>query len=409
MKRHLLIYAICLVAFITMLMDSRRLEDKTRVPIPASGKVLSMTLHRLNQGENHLCRNDQNGTLWCWGNNLKGQLGNSRFALQPEPQAIPFNRPFSMMEGGADHSCALTTAGQVLCWGDPAMGVMGDGGTRAQPVIRPMTVPGLPAIVHIASGFDGMCALDAAGKVFCWGAIGRSNSRQRARAFRTFSRPEPMPLPEPAIHLGFGPHHACAVGDSGAAYCWGFNGRGALGDGSVTDRMQPVRVLDLPEKLATISPGYLQTCAIAISKRVYCWGSNIQNQLGDGLRNPAEDAQRLSSGRVPGLENIVQLSSGSSHNCALDASDRVFCWGYNEHGSAGQDPARYPNVPVPMPVALEAPVVELAHNEWGMCALTMADKVYCWGSNKAKLLGARDPERPWLPVEISFPQSFTAR
>jgi len=408
MKRHLLIYAICSVVFITLLMDARRDEDKTRVPMSASGKVLSMTLQGLNQGEDQLCRLEQRGMLWCWGNNHKGQLGNSRFALQPEPQAIPFNRPFSMMEGGADYSCALTAAGQVLCWGDPAMGVMGDGGARVQPDIRPMTVPGLSAIVHIGSGFDGMCALDAAGKVFCWGAIGRSNSRQRARVFRTYSRPEPMPLPEPAIHLGFGTHHTCAVGASGAAYCWGFNGMGALGDGTVIDRMRPLRVLNLPEKLATITPGYLQTCAIAVSQRVYCWGANYENQLGDGLRNPAEDAKRLSPGRVPGLENIVQLSS-ASHTCALNASGQVFCWGYNEHGSAGQDPARYPNVPVPMPVALEAPVVELAHNEWGMCALTATDKVYCWGSNKTKLLAKRTPKRPWLPVEISFPQPFAAR
>ena len=408
MKRHLLLYAICLVVFIALLKDARRFEDEARAPMPGADKALSMTFQRLNQGENHMCRLDKTGMLSCWGQNLKGQLGNPRFALQPEPQTLRFNRPFSMMEGGADHSCALTTAGQVLCWGDPAMGVMGDGGARAQPDIRPLTVPGLSAIVQIRSGFDGICALDAIGKVFCWGAIGRSNSRQRVREFRTYNRPEPMPLPEPAIHLGFGPHHACAVGASGAAYCWGFNGMGALGDGTVTDRMRPVRVLNLPEKLATITPGYLQTCAIAVSKRVYCWGANYENQLGDGLRNPAEDATRLRPGRVPGLENIVQLS-GSSHTCALNASGRVYCWGYNEHGSAGQDPARYPNVPVPMPVALEAPVVELAHNEWGMCALTGSEKVYCWGSNKAKLLGERTPERPWLPVEISFPQSVAAR
>ena len=408
MKRHLLLYAACFMAFIALLKDARNNEDSGRPSSSFTGNALAMSLQRLSQGENHICRRDKAGTLWCWGNNLKGQLANPQFALQPVPQAIPFRRPFSMMEGGADHSCGLLTSGQVQCWGDPAMGVMGDGNSGAQPDTRPITVPGLSNIVRISSGFDGMCALDAAGKVFCWGAVGRSNSRQRIRVFRTYSRPEPMPLPEPAIHLGFGPHHACAVGASGAAYCWGFNGMGALGDGSVDDRMQPVRVLQLPERLARITPGYLQTCAIAVSKRVYCWGANYENQLGDGLRNPGEDAKRLRPGRVPGLENIVQLA-GSSHTCALDDSGQVFCWGYNEHGSAGQDPARYPNVPVPMPVAFEAPVVELAHNEWGMCALTASDRVYCWGSNKAKLLGERTTESSWRPVEISFPKDFAAR
>lgn len=408
MRRHLLLYAICFAVFIALLLDARRNEAVGRMPISPAGKSLAMTFQKLNQGENHMCRLDTAGKLWCWGNNLKGQLGKARFALLPVPEAVPFLRPFSMMEGGSDHSCGLTRTGQVLCWGDPALGVLGDGAVRAQPEPRPITVPGLSNIVRIASGFDGMCALDAVGRISCWGAIGRSNSRQRIRVFRTYSRPQVMSLPEPAIHLGFGPHHACAVGASGLAYCWGFNGMGALGDGTVVDRMRPVRVFGLPEKLATITPGYLQTCAIAVSRRVYCWGANYENQLGDGLRDPAEDAKRLRPGRVPGLENIIQLS-GSSHTCALNATGKVFCWGYNEHGSAGQDPARYPNVPVPMPVALQEAVVELAHNEWGMCALTASDKVYCWGSNKAKLLGASTPERSWRPVEISFPQSVAAR
>ena len=408
MKRHLLLYAVCFVLFLVLLQDTRRFRDAPQTPAPVAGSGLGMTARTLNSGENHMCRRDAAGTLWCWGNNLKGQLGNEGFALQPAPQAIRFRRPFSMMEGGSDHSCGLVRTGQVLCWGDPAMGVMGDGGARMQPDARPVTVPGLSGIVKVASGFDGSCALDARGTIFCWGTTGRSNSRQRIRVFQTSNRPERMPVPEPAVDLGFGPHHACAVGASGAAYCWGFNAMGALGDGSVIDRMRPVRVLDLPEKLATITPGYLQTCAIAVSRRVYCWGANYENQLGDGLRNPAKDAVRLRPGRVPGLENIVQISS-SSHTCALNASGRVFCWGYNEHGSAGQDPARYPNVPLPMPIALNEPVVQLAHNEWGMCALTTSDRVYCWGSNKAKLLGLRDPERPWLPVEITFPPSFAAR
>jgi alpha-tubulin suppressor-like RCC1 family protein len=362
-----------------------------------------MTVRTLNQGENHMCRLDRAGALWCWGNNLKGQLGNTDFALQATPKAVRLRSPFSMMEGGSDHSCGLLHTGQVLCWGDPSMGVMGDGGARVQPDARPAAVPGLSNIVKIASGFDGSCALNANGEIFCWGTIGRSNSRQRIRMFRTTNHPEPVPLPEPAVDLGFGPHHACAIVKSGAAYCWGFNAMGALGDGSVEDRMQPVRVRQLPEKLTHITPGYLQTCAIAVSRHVYCWGANYENQLGDGLRNPDKNAMRFKPGRVPGLENVVQLS-GSSHTCALKESGEVVCWGYNEYGSAGQDPAVYPNVPIPMPVLFDEPVVELAHNEWGMCALTRADRVFCWGSNKAKLLGERTPKRFWIPVPVSFPE-----
>jgi alpha-tubulin suppressor-like RCC1 family protein len=407
MKRNLLLGAVCFAAICAILLDAQRNDKTGNISVPITGQVLSSTFQRLNSGENHMCYRDKAGMFWCWANNQKGQLGNARFTLQAVPQPVRFRQAFTMLEGGADHSCALTRTGQVLCWGDPVMGVLGDGGLMIQPTINPSTVAGLSGIVGIASGYDGICALDAGGQVFCWGATGRSNSRQRVRVFRTTNRPMPMSLPETAVHLGFGVHHACAVGASGAAYCWGFNAMGALGDGTVTDRMRPVRVSALPEKLSTITPGYLQTCAIAISKRVYCWGTNNQNQLGDGLRNPAKNAMRLRPGRVPGLENIVQLRS-SSHTCALNASGRVYCWGYNEHGSAGQDPAIYPNVPVPMPVVFEEPIVELASNEWGMCALSESEKVYCWGSNKAKLLGVKDPERPWLPVEIGFPESLTA-
>ncbi len=197
MKRHLLLYLVCFVLFLALLQDARRYQNAPPPPVSVAGEGLPMTASTLNSGENHMCLRDKTGTLWCWGNNLKGQLGNVDFALQATPRAFRFRRPFSMMEGGADHSCGLALTGQVLCWGDPAMGVMGDGGARVQPDARPATVPGLSGVVKIASGFDGSCALQASGRIFCWGTTGRSNSRQRIRVFRTASRPEPVPLRSP--------------------------------------------------------------------------------------------------------------------------------------------------------------------------------------------------------------------
>lgn len=369
-------------------------------PVGSPAVALEPATRYLNPGTNHLCYRSRGGAMVCWGNNTWDQINSDPAVAIPPGQRVRLERPYRMVSGGNGHTCGIAPDGRVWCWGDASMGQMGDGDSYTNTIVRPQPVPGISGAVRIASGYDGSCALIRDGSVQCWGTVGRSNSRLRSREFKVLRAPQRMPLPEPATHLSFRVHHGCIVGVSGAVYCWGFNANGALGDGSTVDRMTPVRVKGLGERIVQVAAGYMHTCAIGESRRVYCWGWNGQGQLGNGPERPFEEDRRFRPARVPGLADIVQLAI-ASHTCALDSAGRVSCWGYNEFGGAGQDNRRYPAVTRPRPVALPEPALEIAPNEWGTCALGPSLKVYCWGSNKAKLIGEKDQAKPWVPVPVA--------
>lgn len=362
--------------------------------------LLEPTVRHLNPGTNHLCYRNRSHAVVCWGNNTWDQISADPVVAIAPAQRVRLSRRFRMVSGGNGHTCGIDLDGRVWCWGDASMGQMGDGVSYTNTIVRPQRVPGMARAVRIASGYDGSCALIRDGSVYCWGVIGRSNSRLRSRQFRVLRTPQRMPVPEPAIHLSFRVHHGCAVGVSGAVYCWGFNANGALGDGSTVDRMAPVRVRRLGEPMVQVATGYMHTCGIGESGRVHCWGWNGQAQLGNGPERPFEDDFRPRPAPVPGLTGIVQLAV-HGHTCALDDAGRVSCWGYNEFGGAGQDNRRHPAVTRPRRVSLPEPALEIAPNEWSTCALGRSLKIYCWGSNKTRLIGETDPVRPWVPVPVA--------
>lgn len=403
MKRAVILIVAALAVFLTVFLSAWISQQRADLP-PARAMPARIALKPvtriLNSGTNHLCYRGRNGAMVCWGNNTWDQIIPDPILAIPPAQRIRLARRFRMVSGGNGHTCGLAMDARIWCWGDASMAQMGDGDSYTSTIVRPQPVPGIARAVRIASGYDGSCALIHDGGVYCWGIVGRSNSRMRSREFKVLRTPQRMPLPEPAIHLSFRVHHGCAVGISGAAYCWGFNAMGALGDWSTTDRMTPVAVKGLPERITRVAAGYMHTCAIGASRRVYCWGWNGQGQLGDGPDRPFEEDRRFNPAPVPGLADIVQLAI-SSHTCALDAAGRVSCWGYNEFGGAGQDSRRHSAVTRPRPVALPEPALEVAANEWSTCALGRSLQIYCWGSNKAKLIGERDPEPPWIPVPVA--------
>lgn len=251
MNRAGILIMAALAVFLAVFLSAwlRRPDNVRPLPAVASPPVMLEPVNRyLNPGTNHLCYRGRNGAMECWGNNTWDQINTDPTVAIPPGQRVRLERPYRMVSGGNGHTCGIALDGRVWCWGDASMGQMGDGDSYTNTIARPQQVPDIGGAVRIASGYDGSCALIRDGAVYCWGTVGRSNSRLRSREFKVLRTPQRMPLPEPAAHLSFRVHHGCAVGVSGAVYCWGFNAMGALGDGSTVDRMAPVKVRDLPEK-----------------------------------------------------------------------------------------------------------------------------------------------------------------
>ncbi len=198
-----------------------------------------------------------------------------------------------------------------------------------------------------------------------------------------------------------GKDHTCLLTTSGGVLCWGANGNGQLGIGTVINKSAPAQVTGLTSGITAIAAGGFLSCALNRSGGVLCWGLNV----GDGtprIRNVPTPVTGLSSG-------ATAISVGREHACALTAAGNVLCWGANSFGELGDGTTlnRYSPGPVLRPTS-GVKAISTAGRQ--TCALTEAGSVYCWGYYN----NSTCPTPlliPGLPADViavaSGPSSFT--
>src|SRR5439155_640288 len=121
----------------------------------------------------HSCALLGDGTVWCWGRNSDGQLGNGTTIGSPVPGRVAGLPSATAVSGGFQHTCALLADGTVQCWGRNLEGQLGDGTTTSSST--PVRVGGITGAVAVSAGILHTCALLANGTVKCWGAVGPNN------------------------------------------------------------------------------------------------------------------------------------------------------------------------------------------------------------------------------------------
>src|SRR6185503_5787413 len=181
------------------------------------------------------------------------------------------------------------------------------------------------------------CGVIAGGSVFCWGTT---------EVVPSWPKPAGAPLEVGSFGTGtnltMGRRHACVLDNNGRASCWGWNVDGETGTGSsgIASSLvaTPTAVLG-DHRFASISAGSNFTCGATTTGQLLCWGNNVDGVLGDqaaercGDVNPVPCSARPVEINAP--EPLRQVSSGTSHACAIGASGAVYCWGANDHGQLG--------------------------------------------------------------------------
>lgn len=352
---------------------------------------LAGSVREVDLGEAHGCALLQGGSVQCWGAGLAGQLGDGGRSNRNTPTAVAgLSGGVLDVAVGAQHGCAVRGDGGVVCWGANAeFGQLGDGSLQDQ--ASPVLVPGLGGAARaVAAGGSHSCAVLTTGAVRCWG---RNNLGQLGNGRTAFFELAPVAVAEldgPVLSLAlsgaedvFFDGFSCAVLASGKAVCWGYNGVGQLGEGSVLARTTPTEVVDLGPGVAEVGVGGYHTCARNEAGAVSCWGANFVGQLGDGTvidRPRAVPVNGLGAG-------VRQLAIGFRHSCALLPSGGVRCWGENRFGQVGNGAVAL-SQPVPVDVqGLAGPVARLSAGYDHTCALLVAGGLQCWGSNAFGQLG----------------------
>jgi len=190
-------------------------------------------------GSSFSCARMTSGIVRCWGSNTFGQLGSGGTGGGSEPRdVLNLNGVTSLALGVGSHACALRSDRTVWCWGRNSSGQLGNGSNDDQ--TRPVQVSGLSDAMQISVGAVHSCATRASGAVVCWG----NNNNGRLGDGGTTSQPRPvMADVTSAQTVATGLDHTCVVRADGGVRCWGNNVLGQLGVGDTAPRTSPVSVL----------------------------------------------------------------------------------------------------------------------------------------------------------------------
>jgi alpha-tubulin suppressor-like RCC1 family protein len=298
------------------------------------------------------------------------------------------------VKGGDGSACYLSNAPDswLYCWGNNVNGQLGDGTTAARttptPIVRGQ-MSDSEKIVEFAAGFRRACAITDAHKTYCWGNNG--NGELGVSGSSNLFVPNLVSqgdLPNGAYFksISAGQTHTCAISDTDEAYCWGYGWNGKLGLGNTSTHFSPKKVKTIssgggnvmPDTVKSLSAGSDGTCAIASDDMVYCWGTNGYGQLGDN-----STTNKSVPTRIYGLSGTVfkqvELSVGST--CALTDAGQIYCWGRNNYGQLGNGTTSDSSVPIAISGLTFSQIgASDPRNSNGFCATTDKNLGYCWGS-----------------------------
>ncbi|MFK7991305.1 MAG: hypothetical protein AB8I08_35140 [Sandaracinaceae bacterium] len=411
-------------------------------------------------GGRHTCAITDDDTLWCWGNDDRGQLGLGNLDEDGPAEVAGLNEPVEVV-AGERHTCVRQADHRVFCFGDNTFGQLGDGTFERRDLPEEVIFSQAVAeVLSLRAGGRHTCAIlramgDAEPILRCWG----DNRSGQLGVGDTAARSEPwqVTLADTPIRLATGVSHTCVVtgtgGDEGALHCFGAAGAGQLGDGDYTSRMSPVLidrfsgmiVADVVEVVA----GRSHTCATRADGALYCWGSNRDGQLGDAALDVeprpspnGREARHLGAGQrstcavidrrlqcwgwdgggavgvgatiyqpspmaVPGLSEVQSVAVSDGYGCAVHGSDGlVSCFGASGNGQLGG--GRFVDSSSPVPLTLSA-VTEVSLGLRHGCALLggSTPEVHCWGANAEGQLGQDDIDLHAGPVQVPLPPDET--
>jgi alpha-tubulin suppressor-like RCC1 family protein len=338
------------------------LASPTAKPVTGLGTVTS-----LSSGRNHACAVHSGGTLSCWGRNTSGQLGIGASAPGGStPVAVPEIADAGAMSAGDGTTCTVRSGGTVWCWGANLRGQLGNG-TSGDAVSVPAAASGLTGATSVSISGPQACALLTGGTVRCWGAAGANGAAADTNV------PGMVTGITAATAIAVGKTHACALIGDGTVRCWGDDSSGQLGNGpgGPSTTAVPVTVTGITNAVA-IDAGFSDTCAVLQSGTVTCWGWNLFGQLGDG-----STADRSAPVTVPGVTNAIAVTVGAYHTCALLQGGAAKCWGRSNYGQLGDGTSTSHSTATAVVGLNDAS--SISAGDWATCAVRTGGTVSCWG------------------------------
>ena len=356
----------------------------------SSFNIAALTFAAVSAGGGVTCGVTPAGAAYCWGANGGGQLGNGTQINSTTPVAVSGGLTFAAVDPrGASSPCGVTTAGAAYCWGDNIYGELGTGTTSFSHT--PVAVSGGHTFAGVsAGGYYATCGVTTAGAAYCWGL---NNYGQLGNGSLTnSSTPVAVSGGLTFATVSAENSYACGVTTAGAAYCWGYNSYGELGNGTQINSTTPVAVSG-GLTFATVSAGFYAACGVTTAGAAYCWGDNSYGALGTGTTSFS-----LTPVAVSGGLTFAGVSAGEYSACGVTTAHAAYCWGLNPYGGLGNGTTTNSSTPVAVSGGLTLATVSTEYQS--ACGVTPAGAAYCWGSNSVGQLGNGTTTDSPTPVAV---------
>lgn len=316
-----------------------QLGDNSNTNKNVPTKIGSDSWSFIEVGRESTCGIKMDGTAWCWGLNEDGRLGNNSLVNSSIPVPVHGGGTWKDISAGYRWTCGIKSDGTGHCWGEsgPALGHGSyTSGNRLAP--GPINSPG--TWTQISMGATHACGIKSDGSAWCWGSLGGTNSLGDGTSNDSYS-PVPINQTGPWAEISTGDSHTCAIKVDQTLWCWGSNTYGALGIGSTTSQNTPRNVTGSWAKIAS---GNGNTCGIKTDGSAWCWGSNSSGNVADGTTT-----NRTSPVHVQPGSKWFEIMMGNGNVCGIKDTYATSCWGYAGYGSLGNG-TNGPNATAPAPI-----------------------------------------------------------
>lgn len=365
-------------------------------PTAPTGALTSVTAIALAENAGWACALS-GGSVWCWGENENGQLGDGATAMSTAAVQVKGVSGATAIALGYDHACALVAEGRVICWGNNSDGELGGGSDDDE--IHIATVVGVRGATSIAAGEGWTCAT-VPGKLLCWGSGYPNEDADRfdfsglvlptEASSVTTNKPAavkpgvptdkgtlgfPLSFGVPLTKIYAGTSELCGTAAT-LVFCLGDEISDSV-DEEIDDEVVGRRTIGTVELAVADS----HACARLLTGRVRCWGSNDDGQLGDGTTD-----ERVRPVDVVGVTGAKSIAAEFGRTCAVSNGGKVSCWG-EDLGLKPQPQAGFP--------AASA----IATDTGSLCVLASGE-VWCAGDNEYGQLGNGTTKASTKPVRV---------
>lgn len=334
----------------------------------------------ISAGGQHTCAVQRDDSLWCWGRNANGQLGDGTRTGSSQPVAVLGDHAWRTVAAGGGSTCGIDRDGALWCWGVNNRGQLGDGSRTTR--LEPERVGRAADWRQVSAGWFGACGVREDRTAWCWGD--NTNHQVAPGTSRVVARPTQVPGTD-WRQLAVGGWNVCGTKVDGTLWCWG---RNTFGQDGVGPRLQ----VDAPTQVGTatdwrsVAASWSHTCGVRTSGDVYCFGRNADGQVGDGSTR-----QRVFPQPIGGLPPVSDVAVGAFGTCAIASGDgALWCWGSDRYGFLGDgaDAARGPFARTsPVPVRTGASLSAVTAGWLHACGLDVSGAAVCWGDGEDGQLG----------------------